>query len=506
VTDGRVLVSYGYNHREGTDVRNTVLATAVAATLALAAPQAFAQAKGAASKAEVQAIETQMKALADRLSRLESANSALKAQNDELQAVVERRDAEIDYLKEQTKELREEGAVLANEASKVKGADWATKIKARGDLRFRQENIWTERVVGSGATATVEDAADRSRQRIRARLGFDAQITDHLKTTLLFATGGDDPRSSNQTLGSQGTRKSIGVDMAYADWNFMQGANLVLGKQPWPFWRPGQSLFFDGDYNPEGGAVKFERGMLFGSAYGWWLSEQYNANPKGENSDGNVFGAQAGLKFALFDGETRVALHYYDCGGCQDQTSILFANNGNGNTTYPVRVTSTIGTTATTPPANVVATTTQNYLRYDYEILELSGEMGLTLFDLPFSVWANWAQNMADDVEYDTAYAAGVSLGRASNPKTWNAAVWYQSIDKDGLFGQFIDSDFGDGRTDSDGWVFRGAYAPVRNFNIQATYFLNSINKDVAPVSGVGYEIGDGLDYNRLQVDLNYRF
>ena len=153
MTDGRVLVSYGYNHREGTDVRNTVLATAVAATLALAAPQAFAQAKGAASKAEVQAIETQMKALADRLSRLESANSALKAQNDELQAVVERRDAEIDYLKEQTKELREEGAVLANEASKVKGADWATKIKARGDFRYRSENIWTERVAGSGSPA-----------------------------------------------------------------------------------------------------------------------------------------------------------------------------------------------------------------------------------------------------------------------------------------------------------------------------------------------------------------
>ena len=76
--------------------------------------------------------------------------------------------------------------------------------------------------------------------------------------------------------------------------------------------------------------------MLFGSAYGWWLSEQYNANPAGENTDGNVFGAQVGLKFALFGGETRVAAHYYDCGACQDQTSILFGNSGNGNTTYPV--------------------------------------------------------------------------------------------------------------------------------------------------------------------------
>jgi hypothetical protein len=499
-------MSFICHYREGITVRNTVLATAVAATLALAAPEAFAQAKGAASKAEVQAIEAQMKALADRLNKLESANSALQTQNSELQSVVERRDAEIDYLKSQTKELREEGAIAASEISKVKGADWATKIKGRGDFRFRQENIWQQRVAGSGATATVDDAADRSRQRIRARLGFDAQVTDHLKTTLLLATGGTDPRSSNQTLGEQNQRKTVGVDMAFADWNFMQGANLILGKQPWPFWRPGQSLFYDGDYNPEGGAVKFDRGLLFGSAYGWWLSEQWNANPKGENSDGNVFGAQAGLKFALFGGETRIAAHYYDCGACQDQTSILFANNGNGNTTYPVLVNTTIGRTTGTPPVNVVSTTTQNYLRYDYNIIELSGEVGLTLFDLPFSVWANWAQNMADDVQYDTAYTVGAQLGRASNPKTWQTAVWYQSLDKDALFAQFVDSDFGDGRTDSDGWVFRGAYAPVRNFNIQATYFLNSINKDVAPVSGPGYETGKGLDYDRLQVDLNYRF
>jgi hypothetical protein len=444
--------------------------------------------------------------MADRLNRLEAANQTLQAENGELKALVEQRDAETDYLKSQTRELREESAVASNEIAKVKGADWAAKIKGRGDLRYRHEYISTERVVGSGATATVDDAADRHRQRIRARLGFDAQVTDHVKATLLLATGGDDPRSSNQTLGSQSSRKSVGVDMAFADWNFTNGGNIILGKQPWPFWRPGQSLFYDGDYNPEGGAVKFERGALFGSAYGWWLSEQYNANPAGENSDGNVFGAQAGMKFALLGGETRIAAHYYDCGACQDQTSILFGNNGNGNTTYPVVVTSTVGRTTSTPPVNVVSTTTQNYLRYDYEIFELAGEMGLTLFDLPFAFWANYAQNMAGGVEYDTAYSVGASLGRASNPKTWNAALWYQSLDKDALFAQFIDSDFGDGRTDSEGWVLRGAYAPVRNFNIQATYFLNTINKDVAPVAGPTFRIGEELDYDRLQLDLNYRF
>jgi len=454
-------------------VRNTVLATAVAATLALAAPQAFAQAKGSATKAEVQAIEAQMKALAERLNKLESTNTQLQSENAELKAVVDRREAEIDYLKSQTKELREEGAVASNEISKVKGADWATKLKGRGDFRYRHEMIDPERVVNGQA----EDAADRTRHRIRARLGFDYKVTDTLKGTLLFATGGDDPRSSNQTLGGTGTRKSIGVDMAYVDWQFMSGANLVLGKQPHPYFRPGQSLFFDGDFNPEGGAVKFDRGMFFGTGYGWWLTEQYNANPQGENSDANLFGAQVGMKFPLLGGETVLAAHYFDCGACQDN-SPLFANNGNGNTTY------------------TVGTSTTQLLRYDYEILQLSAQMGTTLLGQPFTFWADYAQNMASGVEYDTAYGVGVVLGKASNAKTWEAGVAYQSLDKDALFAQIIDSDFGDGRTDSEGWFLKGGYAPVKNVTLNATYFINTLNKDV----------GVELDYNRLQLDINYKF
>ena len=469
-------------------MRNTVLATAVAATQALAAPQAFAQAKGSATKAEVQAIEAQMKALAERLNKLESTNTQLQSENAELKAVVDRREAEIDYLKSQTRELREEGAVASNEIGKVKGADWATKLKGRGDFRYRHEMIDPERVVNGQA----EDAADRTRHRIRARLGFDYKVTDTLKGTLLFATGGDDPRSSNQTLGGTGTRKSIGVDMAYVDWKFMDGANLVLGKQPHPYFRPGQSMFFDGDFNPEGGAVKFDRGMFFGTGYGWWLTEQYNANPKGENNDSNLFGAQVGMKFPLLGGETVLAAHYFDCGACQDN-SPLYANNGNGNTTF-------------TLPGS-----TTNLLRYDYEILQLSAQMGTTLLGQPFTFWADYGQNMASGVEYDTAYGVGVVLGKASNAKTWEVGLSYQDIGKDALFAQFIDSDFGDGVAGADGWVLKAGYAPVRNVTLNATYLKNQrtiCGTGTAPnnrTCGAGipeYE----LDYDRWQLDVNYKF
>ena len=90
--------------------------------------------------------------------------------------------------------------------------------------------------------------------------------------------------------------------------------------------------------------------------------------------------------------------------------------------------------------------------------------MGVTVANLPVTFWANYARNLADDVEYDTAYAVGAMVGKASDARTWEAGLFYQEIDKDALFAQWIDSDFGDGKTDSEGLVLKAGYAPVKNF------------------------------------------
>jgi hypothetical protein len=484
-------LSFSYHHRKGINVRNSVLATAVAAALALAAPQASAQAKGSVSKAEIQAIQAQMQALAERLNKLEAANTQLQTENQQLKVDVDRRDAEIDYLKSQTKELREESAVASNEISKVKGADWATRIKLKGDFRFRDENIAQERVVAAG---DVGDAANQNRARLRVRAGLEAKVTDTTSVTLQIATGGDDPRSSNVTLNDEGTRKSIGLDLAYADWRYMQGGNLLLGKVKQPFWKPGQSLFFDNDYNPEGIATTVDRGMFFGTAYGWWLEENYNSNPANYNEDTFMLGVQAGLKFPLLGGETRVAAHYYDLIGGEGGNP-FYNSNAYGNTT----VTGTINGSAT------------QVLAYDYNVIMLSGEMGLTLGQFPFALWADYAQNTAQGVDAGTAWAIGAMLGKASNPKTWEAGLFYESLDKDALFAQLVDSDFGAGITDAEGWGLKVGYAPVKNIVLNGTYFLNtrtvcgSGNSPSNQACGTGIPSYD-LDYDRWQLDVNYKF
>jgi hypothetical protein len=486
-------------------VRNTLLAAAVAATLAMAATDASAATGGTATKAEIQAMQAQMQALAERLNKLEAANSSLQTENQQLKATVEQRDAEMDYLKEQTKEQRQESAQAAADLGKLKGADWASRIKFKGDFRTREEYIAKQYVAGKAPTTTtpstlsVDDAADQWRTRFRFRVGAEAQVTDHAKVVFRLDSGDGDPRSSNQTYTTESSEKGIFVGQAYADWNFMDGADLLLGKQPLPFWRPAYSYFWDGDVNPEAFAVTYNRGMFFGSGYAWLVQENQNNNSSFVNVDPTIFGAQAGLKFPLLGGETRVAAQYYTLTNGKGNAP-FYNGNTYGNTTYKRFLNG--------------STTATNVLAYDYEVLELSGEMGMTVANLPVSVWADWAQNMASDVQYDNAWGVGASIGKAANYRTWEASVMYESMDKDAMFAQFIDSDFAGGVTDADGFAFKAGYAPVKNVVINATYFLNTTNKDVYAVSGnvasgpyAGpYDVGKGMNYDRFQLDFNYKF
>jgi hypothetical protein len=499
------IVSSSYHYREGITVRNTLLAAAVAATLAMAAPDASAATGGAATKAEIQAMQAQMQALAERLNKLEAANSSLQTENQQLKATVEQRDAEMDYLKEQTKEQRQESAQTSADLGKLKGADWASRIKFKGDFRAREEFIGKQYVAGKAPTTTtastlsVEDAADQWRTRFRLRFGAEAQITDHSKVVFRLASGGGDPRSTNQTFTQESSDKGIWVDQAYADWTFADGGDLILGKQPYPFWRPAYSLNWDSDVNPEAVAVTYSRGMFFGSGYAWMVQENQNNNSSYVNVDPTIFGAQAGLKFPLLGGETRVAAQYYTLTNGKGNAP-FYNGNSYGNTTYN----RFLNGSATATPV----------LAYDYEVVQLSGEMGTTLFGQPFSLWADFAQNMASDVEYDNAWAVGTSLGKAGNYRTWEASVMYESMGKDAMFAQFIDSDFAGGVSGSEGWVLRGGYAPVKNVVLVASLFLNTTNKDTYAVSGnvasgpyAGpYAVGKDMNYDGLQLDVNYKF
>ena len=118
----------------------------------------------------------------------------------------------------------------------------------------------------------------------------------------------------------------------------------------------------------------------------------------------------------------------------------------------------------------------------DFDIIQVFGDLTATVAGRPLRFFVDYAQNSEAEVnpvageKLDTAMSGGISYGLASAAKgTWEFGAMYQEVEKDALFGQLLDSDFGDGNTDTSGVVLRGAYTVARNWTVNASLFLNDL-------------------------------
>lgn len=457
-----------------------VLALAAATSVPALAANTAAPTAAVATQDEIAAVRQQIQALAERLQKLEQANQALSDENAALKAQGEKlATAQADADKSRDAQ----SDAIAKASAKVAGSDWASRIKWNGDLRYRNESI------------TRDVKTDQVRDRLRARFGFTAKATDTISVTARFATGGDDPRSTNQTLGADGSgmaRRSIGLDQYFATWKPLTGLTVTAGKQPMPWFRPGQSLFEDGDINPEGLSVNYQNGLFFGSAYGIWLSEigANNINPttgvaspsKATANGATYDGLQLGVRVPLGSVSNLAAsLMYSNCGGCKNHQP-MWAAGANGNTTVTV---------------SSVA-----LLAYEYRQIEAALEYN-TKFDwLPFQAFGNYVKNGGASNGQDSAFTVGFLLGKASDKGTWEVGYAYERMKKDAILGQFVDSDFGGGNTDTKGSVIRLGYAPAKNWTVNATYFINSLN-NTGTVSATAPR---DESYKRLQLDVGVKY
>ena len=419
-------------------------------------------------------------AAADEVSELKSAVQALQKRIDQLESKA--KDAEETNDKQTDLIAKQRSA-----ATLPSGFQW------KGDFRYRNENIEQQYVAG------------RNRDRIRVRTGFIARVNDTIRTEVELSTSESaDPRSPNQTLGTTGAaagpnaRKSVYIDLAYAEWQPLPDWKLTGGKMKYPWVRPaGNSFFFDNDINPEGLAVNWTHGNAFASAYYDILTER---GPTGTgatsvgNADSTMAGGQVGYRFPLgAASKITVAAAYFNFNAVKNR-NVFYADSAGALTTG--------GNTTKTTGCYAGATTC---LAYGYKVSEAFAEYTTALGGLPLALHVDYAHNSEADNGLDTAYSAGVTLGRASDPRTWEIGYIWQHHEKDALYGLFTDSDFGGGNTDSEGSVIKAGYAFARNWTANLTYFINQTNIDVpVSVGGVGSVLD--RDYKRLQLDLNFKY
>ena len=405
----------------------------------------------AASNDELAAMRAQLTALTERLDRLEAENRALSTANAEMLKSNQQTAVTVAAVSEKT------DAVAADVKQQAAETDWTDNMRWKGDFRYRFESF------------DIEGKPNRDRNRVRARAALIADVTPNVEVGLGLATGGDDPVSSNQTLGGGGSSKDIRLDLAYFDWSGLANTHVLGGKFSNFIHKAGKNaLLWDGDWRPEGTGIAWDNGMFFANGLGTWIESDSN---KGQSF---AYLTQAGVKIPLGDSfklTTGIGYHRFNTKG----NGSYFGDEDEffGNSFDPVA----------------------NTYLYNYEELELFADLGFSLFDRPVLVFANYVQNQAADDD-DTGYAIGFNYGSAKNKGQWAFGYLYQRLEADAVLGLLTDSDFGGGGTDSKGHVLKGSYAFARNLNANMTYFMND----------VGLNRDDPIDFKRLQLDLSFKY
>ncbi len=406
----------------------------------------------AASDEEMSEMRAQIIALAERLDRLEAENHQLVTANSEL---LESHQQNVEAIAEVSEKT---GAAVAEVQQQAEKTNWTDTIRWKGDFRYRYESF------------NIEGLPYRHRNRVRARAALVADINDNLEVGLGIASGGDDPVSSNQTLGGGNSTKDLSMDLAYFDWSGLSGTHIIAGKFKNFLHRSGNNaLLWDGDWRPEGSGVNWANNMFFANAVGTWIES--------DTDKGQTFGyaLQGGIKFPVGDSlkvTGTVGYYVFDTAGMGS----FFGDDDDffGNSFNPI---------------------SKTYL-YDYQELELSLDLNFHLFDRPAMIFADFVQNQAVS-RNNNAWAAGFTYGTATAKGNWALGYVYQRLEADAAFGLLTDSDFGGGGTNAKGHILKGSYAIAKNWNANVTYFINQI--------GIK-KYQDPRDFNRLQLDMSFKY
>ena len=413
-------------------------------------------------KAELEAQKQRQGQLEDKINQLE-ARQKLKERS--LNEKIEQAAAQKPPTAEPKKEEQKEPVIPDI-------LKWASKLRWYGDFRYRYEYIDDDSA-----------AEERHRNRIRARLGLDAKVSDEWNLGFRLATAegssGGDPVSTNQTLDGASSKKPIWLDLAYFNYHpaWVKGFSAIGGKMTNPFYAVGKNqLIWDHDLTPEGGALTYahplnDKTSINLAASGFWLNEETTGG------DTSLWGLQGYLKHQINKPTYILAgASWYDYGNIQGEEGL--ASEGKGTNDF-------FGNTAA--PGNVFAS--------DYDLFELLAEFGTVIGKLPVAVYGDWVKNTVASTDDDTGWLIGGSLNKVKDPGSWQFDYDYRKIELDAVVGQFNDSDFIGGGSGGKGHRFSFTYQLIKNVAPAVTYYRSEYD---------GRK--NDADYGRLQADIVVKF
>lgn len=313
--------------------------------------------------------------------------------------------------------------------------DWFSKIKLKGDLRYRFE---------SGQTETATITSHRDRQMLRARLGATAGVADNLRVNLRLCTGGMEQISANETLGDYFTRDSFDLDLANAEYAPFPFLTVFAGKMENPFERVGKNqLMWSADVNPEGLAGLLTLPLaseivLFGNLGGFWLLEN------SADVDAMLYAGQAGVR-------AKLPWFKLTAGGGYSMTrnlknAPLFLGKSFGNSS------------------------SGGAYRYDFRQGEGFVELEASVAGWPVRIFDDFVVNN-DTSEQNVGYLAGLIFNKAKAANSWEVEYNYRRVEMDSVLGLFSDTSFIGGGTNGQGHYASARYMITESVRVNANFY-----------------------------------
>jgi predicted porin len=348
-----------------------------------------------------------------------------------------------DAVKRVAAEAATDTAKKEAKAVESKIPKWVQNTAFKGDLRLRYQHEERE----------DSDNPDRDRFRFRWRVGADSKINDQWKAGFRLASGGDDPRSTNQTLEDTFSSKGIRIDEAYATYKPFAFASVTGGKMPNPLWEP-KDLIWDTDITPEGAAIKGEyelfpkfKVFLIPAAF---VLEEFS----GDSNDPWMLVLQPGIDWGMTDAlNLKVAYSRYQ----------YYNVTGNALDQFDANSNTRVG----------------GVLVEDFDANAVFGELGVKLPVpvLPYlALFGEWIESDADDDQ--TAWLAGFKFGhnKVNEFAQWQVVYNYRDLERDAIPDFLPDSDFRGGSTNGKGHEVEVVFGLSKHVTIGLDYYNSELN------------------------------
>ena len=434
--------------------------------------------------------------------------------------------------------------------------EWADRIQIEGDVRLRFETVLLDRsntpagtanvsndfnltrgadLVGAGGTLfgipNVNTQEDYSRWRLRARLGFNAKISDTVSAGVRISTGNTSgPTSTNQTLGQGFNKYTLVLDRGFVTLKPMPWLSLTGGRIANPYLST--DLVWADDLNFEGVALSLTPRLspdlgAFLTA-GWFPLR--TDNPL-QTKSRDLTGLQGGLDWRFAGASTfKIGAALYNYNGIEGQVEDVDRFTPQTATDYGTRYEYPAGLRQRGNTLFIVnALTPLDLLNPTYWGLasgfrefDVNGSLDIASFDpVHVILTGDYVKNTAfnrskiaqrtgsqvvDGRNY--GYLGKLLVGQPTMARAgdWNVSLTYRWLGSDAVLDAFTNSDFGLGGTNSKGYVFGVNYGIEKNTWLSARWMASDVIDSMAPKIAGSATAPTKLSVDLLQIDLNARF